>query len=32
MCANQMSRLEHRGVIHYLTLKNLSVADIAIEL
>jgi transposase len=29
---NQMLRLEQRAVIHYLTLKNLSVAEIAIEL
>jgi hypothetical protein len=29
---NQMPRLEQRAVIRYLTLKNLSVAEIAIEL
>jgi hypothetical protein len=29
---NQMSRLELRAVIHYLTFKNLSVAGIATEL
>jgi transposase len=29
---NQMSRLKQRAVIRYLTLKNLSVAEIASEL
>jgi hypothetical protein len=29
---NQLSRLEQRAVIRYLTLKNLSIAEIATEL
>jgi hypothetical protein len=32
MCTNETSRLEQRAVIHYLTLKNLSDAEIATEL